>query len=78
MDNLPVNIVGLGLILAGILFMYFLNFVGIIIGLIHDHRRDHGALDDLPAQEVHADDAVTGPPRRGRSRAIGRVHRLRS
>lgn len=34
MDKLPVNIVGLGLILAGILFMYFLNFVGIIIGLI--------------------------------------------
>jgi hypothetical protein len=34
MENWPVNIVGLGLILAGILFMYFLNFVGIIIGLI--------------------------------------------
>ena len=34
MDKLPLNIVGLGLILAGILFMYFLNFVGIIIGLI--------------------------------------------
>ena len=34
MDNLPVNIVGLGLILAGILFMYFFSFVGIIIGLI--------------------------------------------
>ena len=34
MDNWPVNIVGLGLILAGILFAYFLNFVGIIIGLI--------------------------------------------
>ena len=34
MDKLPVNIVGLGLILAGVLFMYFLNFVGIIIGLI--------------------------------------------
>ena len=33
MDNWPVNIVGLGLIIAGILFMYFLNFVGIIIGL---------------------------------------------
>ncbi len=34
MDKLPLNIVGLGLILAGILFAYFLNFVGIIIGLI--------------------------------------------
>ena len=34
MDKLPVNIVGLGLILAGVLFMVFLNFVGIIIGLI--------------------------------------------
>jgi hypothetical protein len=34
MENWPVNIVGLGLILAGALFMYFLNFVGIIIGLI--------------------------------------------
>lgn len=34
MDKLPVNIVGLGLIVAGVLFMYFLNFVGIIIGLI--------------------------------------------
>ena len=34
MEKLPLNIVGLGLILAGILFMYFLNFVGIIIGLI--------------------------------------------
>ena len=34
MDKLPVNIVGLGLILAGVLFMYFLNFLGIIIGLI--------------------------------------------
>ena len=34
MDKLPLNIVGLGLILAGVLFMYFLNFVGIIIGLI--------------------------------------------
>jgi hypothetical protein len=34
MDKLPVNIVGLGLIIAGILFAYFLNFVGIIIGLI--------------------------------------------
>ena len=33
MDNWPVNIVGLGLIVAGVLFMYFLNFVGIIIGL---------------------------------------------
>ncbi len=34
MDKLPVNIVGLGLIVAGVLFMVFLNFVGIIIGLI--------------------------------------------
>lgn len=34
MDKLPLNIVGLGLILAGLLFAYFLNFVGIIIGLI--------------------------------------------
>jgi hypothetical protein len=34
MDKLPVNIVGLGLIMAGILFAYFLNFLGIIIGLI--------------------------------------------
>ena len=34
MENWPVNLVGLGLIIAGILFMYFLNFVGIIIGLI--------------------------------------------
>ena len=34
MDNWPVNIVGLGLIIAGLLFAYFLNFVGIIIGLI--------------------------------------------
>ena len=34
MENWPVNIVGLGLIIAGILFAYFLNFVGIIIGLI--------------------------------------------
>jgi len=34
MEKLPVNIVGLGLIVAGILFAYFLNFVGIIIGLI--------------------------------------------
>lgn len=34
MDKLPLNIVGLGLILAGLLFGYFLNFVGIIIGLI--------------------------------------------
>ena len=29
-----IAIVGLGLIIAGILFAYFLNFVGIIIGLI--------------------------------------------
>ena len=28
------NIVGLGLLVAGVLFMYFLNFVGIIIGMI--------------------------------------------
>ena len=34
MDNWPVNIIGLGLLVAGVLFMYFLNFVGIIIGLI--------------------------------------------
>ena len=34
MDKLPLNIVGLGLILSGLLFAYFLNFVGIIIGLI--------------------------------------------
>ena len=34
MEKLPVNIVGLGLIIAGILFAYFLNFLGIIIGLI--------------------------------------------
>lgn len=34
MDKLPLNIVGLGLILAGILFAYFLNFVGIIMGLV--------------------------------------------
>jgi hypothetical protein len=33
MDNLPLNIVGLGLIVAGILFIYFLNFVGFVIGL---------------------------------------------
>ena len=34
MENWPVNIVGLGLIVAGLLFAYFLSFVGIIIGLI--------------------------------------------
>jgi hypothetical protein len=34
MDKLPLNIVGLGLIIAGLLFAYFLNFVGIIMGLI--------------------------------------------
>ncbi len=34
MKNAPVNLVGLGLIIAGVLFAYFLNFVGIIIGLI--------------------------------------------
>lgn len=34
MENWPVNIIGLGLLLAGALFMYFLSFVGIIIGLI--------------------------------------------
>ena len=34
MQNWPVNIVGLGLLIAGALFMYFLNFVGIIIGMI--------------------------------------------
>ena len=33
MENWPVNIVGLGLIIAGVLFMYFLNFVGFVIGL---------------------------------------------
>ena len=33
MENWPVNIVGLGLIVAGVLFMYFLNFVGVVIGL---------------------------------------------
>ena len=36
MEKLPLNIVGLGLIIAGILFAYFLNFVGIIIGLAVD------------------------------------------
>ena len=34
MDKLPLNIVGLGLLVAGVLFMYFLSFVGIIMGLI--------------------------------------------
>jgi len=34
MQNWPVNIIGLGLIIAGALFMYFLSFVGIIMGLI--------------------------------------------
>ena len=34
MDKLPLKIVGLGLILAGLLFAYFLSFIGIIIGLI--------------------------------------------
>lgn len=34
MENWPVNIVGLGLILSGILFAYFLSFFGIIIGLL--------------------------------------------
>ena len=34
MDKLPLNIVGLGLIVAGLLFGYFLSFVGIIMGLI--------------------------------------------
>ena len=33
MEKWPVNIVGLGLIVAGVLFMYFLNFVGFVIGL---------------------------------------------
>ena len=32
--KLPVNIVGLGLIVAGILFVYFLNFVGIISDIL--------------------------------------------
>jgi hypothetical protein len=31
---MPVNLIGLGLIIAGILFAYFLNFVGIIMGLL--------------------------------------------
>jgi uncharacterized protein YjeT (DUF2065 family) len=30
---MPVNLIGLGLIIAGVLFMYFLNFVGVAIGL---------------------------------------------
>jgi hypothetical protein len=34
MEKLPVNIVGLGLIIAGLLFAYFLSFIGIIVGLI--------------------------------------------
>jgi hypothetical protein len=34
MENWPVNLVGLGLIIAGVLFSYFLSFVGIIMGLI--------------------------------------------
>jgi hypothetical protein len=34
MDKLPLNIVGLGMILAGILFADFLNYVGIIMGLV--------------------------------------------
>ena len=34
MENWPVNIVGLGLILAGVLFMLFLGLVGLVIGLI--------------------------------------------
>ena len=34
MKNWPVNLIGLGLLVAGVLFMYFLNFVGIIIGMI--------------------------------------------
>jgi hypothetical protein len=33
MENWPVNLIGLGLIIAGVLFMYFLNFVGVVIGL---------------------------------------------
>ena len=59
----PVNIVGLGLIIAGVLFAYFLNFVGIIIGLIMVHRRDHGAVDDVPAQEVRGAVASSQPAR---------------
>ena len=55
MENWPVNIVGLGLIVAGVLFMYFLNFVGIVIGLSDGDRRDRGALHDVPPQEVSAD-----------------------
>ena len=34
MKNAPVNLIGLGLIIAGVLFAYVLNFIGIIIGLI--------------------------------------------
>ena len=34
MRAMPVNLIGLGLIIAGILFAYFLSFVGIIMGLI--------------------------------------------
>jgi len=30
---MPINLIGLGLIIAGVLFMYFLNFVGVAIGL---------------------------------------------
>lgn len=30
---MPVNLIGLGLIIAGVLFIYFLNFVGYAIGL---------------------------------------------
>jgi hypothetical protein len=30
---MPVNLIGLGLIIAGVLFMYFLNFVGYAMGL---------------------------------------------
>ena len=33
MKNAPINLIGLGLIISGVLFMYFLNFVGFAIGL---------------------------------------------
>ena len=33
MENWPVNLIGLGLIIAGVLFMYFLSVVGFVIGL---------------------------------------------
>jgi len=30
----PVNIIGLGLLVAGVLFIVFLGFVGLVIGII--------------------------------------------